>query len=265
VAGASPDRASWPNEQAPPSTEHGQLIRKLESITNLSDEDREALARLPLTVRSIPADTDIVRQGDRPAECCLMLDGFACRYQTTDEGRRQILSFHIPGDIPDLQSLYLSVIDDYLGTLVPTRAAFIPHQALYALFRERPELAGAFWRETLVDGAIFRRWILNVGRHEAYARIAHLFCELLLRLKAVGLATDDTMEMPATQAELADALGITTVHVNRTLMALRKAGPITLRGGTLTVNDWDALAAAGDFDPAYLHLSAKPGGPGARG
>lgn len=255
MGGASPGRTTWSNEQASPSSEHDRLIRKLERNTKLTDEDREALGRLPMMVRSIPADTDIVRQGDRATECCLILDGFACRYQTTDEGRRQILSFHIPGDIPDLQSLYLSVIDDYLGTLVPTRAAFISHQALYALFRARPELAGAFWRNTLIDGAMFRRWILNVGRHEAYARIAHLFCELLLRLQAVGLATDNTMEMPATQAELGDALGITTVHVNRTLMALRKAGLITLRGATLTVNDWDALVAAGDFDPAYLHLS----------
>jgi CRP-like cAMP-binding protein len=205
-------------------------------------------------VRSIPPDTDIVRQGDRPAECCLILEGFACRYQTTDLGKRQILSFHVPGDMPDLQSLYLSVIDDNLGTLVPTRAAFIPHRALYALFGDRPELTGVFWRNTLIDGALFRRWVLNVGRHDAYARTAHLFCELLVRLKAVGLVTDDTIDLPVTQAELADALGITTVHVNRTLKDLRRDGLITQRGARLTVNNWDALVSAGDFDPTYLHL-----------
>lgn len=236
--------------------EHVRLVRKLESVVELSDEDRDALSRLPLNIRTLPADVDIVREGDRPFECCLIIEGFACRYETTEQGRRQILSFHIPGDIPDLQSLHLEVMDDSLATLVPTRAAFIAHRAMFNLFRERPGLAGVFWRETLIDAAMFRRWILNVGRREAYARMAHLFCELFVRLKAVGLAEGGTIELPVTQAELGDALGVSTVHVNRSLQALRADGLITLTGGTLTVKDWDALVRAGEFDPTYLHLSA---------
>lgn len=209
-----------------------------------------------MSLRSLAADTDIVREGDRPKECCLIVDGFACRYQTTEAGKRQILSFHIPGDIPDLQSLFLEVIDDSLGTLVPTTAAFISHRALSGLLRERPGLVGVFWRDTLVDAAIFRRWILNVGRREAYERTAHLFCELVTRLQTVGLADDRTIELPVTQAELGDALGISTVHVNRSLQALRSDELITLRGGTLIINDWERLVQVAEFDPTYLHLSS---------
>ncbi len=246
-----------PARSAEGSPEHARLVRKLESIVDLDEADREALGRLPLTVRVLPADTDIVRQGDRPSQCCLLLEGLACRYLTTEEGKRQILSFHIPGDIPDLQSLHLKEIDDNLGTLVPSRVAFIAHGALLDLFRERPNLVGVFWRDTLITAAMFRRWILNVGRRDAYGRMAHLLCELVTRLKSVGLADGWSIELPVTQAELGDALGISTVHTNRSLQALRADGLVSLRGGSLTVKDWDGLVRAGEFDPTYLHL-ARP-------
>ena len=233
------------------------LIRRLESIAELSDDDRAALAELPLVPRTVAADVDILREGDRPSECCLIIEGFVARYQTTEEGARQILSFHIPGEMPDLQSLYLRVIDDNLGTLVPTRAAFIPHHALLELFEARPNLASLFWRKTLIDAAIFRRWILNLGRREAYGRMAHLFCELFVRLKAVGLADDHTIELPVTQAELGEALGLSTVHVNRSLQALRADGLVTLRGGRLTIGDWESLVSAAEFDEVYLHLAKR--------
>lgn len=239
------------------SPEHLRLIRKLESILELSDADRDALSGLPLTVRSLPAHFDIVREGDRPSQCCLILEGLTCRYQATPEGRRQILSFYIPGDIPDFQSLHLRVIDDNLGTLTPTKVAFISHRAAFDLLRERPELLHVFWRATLIDAAITRRWVLNVGRREAYGRTAHLFCELFVRLQSVGLSNGHSIELPLTQMELGDALGISTVHVNRSLQALRADGLITFKGGVLTVDDWEGLVRAGAFDPKYLHLSDK--------
>lgn len=230
------------------------LVRKLESIFALSPEERRALDGFNATIRTLPADHDIVRDGDRPSECCLILEGFACRYKLTRAGKRQIFSFHIAGDIPDLQSLHLGVMDHSLGTLTPSRLAFIPHDAVRDLTARFPRLAAAFWRDTLIDAAVFREWMLGLGRREAYGRIAHLLCELLVRFSAVGLANGRAYAMPITQAELGDALGLSTVHVNRTLQELRRDGLITTHAATVTVQDWDRLKAAGEFDPTYLHL-----------
>jgi len=161
--------------------------------------------------------------------------------------------YKAPGDIPDLQSLHLKTLDNSVGTLTLCRVGFIQHEDLRELCHAQPRIADAFWRETLVDGAIFREWMLNVGRREAYGRLAHLLCEMVSRLQAVGLVQDHICELPITQSELGDALGISTVHVNRTLQDLRSAGLITLRGGSLEVLDWDGLKRAADFDATYLH------------
>ena len=167
------------------------------------------------------------------------------------------MSFYIPGDIPDLQSLHLDVMDHNIGTLVPTRVAFIPHGAMHEVTRRYPALAAAFWRDTLIDAAIFREWIVNVGRRPAYARMAHLIAELAAKFKSVGLITDWSFELPVTQEELGDALGLSTVHVNRTLQELRGDGLIRSEGKTLFIEDWEALKRAGEFDPTYLHLRDK--------
>jgi CRP-like cAMP-binding protein len=213
-----------------PDADLNPLARKLESIVTLGDEEREAVLRLFVTVRTLRADQDIVRDQDRPSQCCLILDGFAFRYKMLGEGKRQILSFHIPGDIPDLQSLHLEVMDHSLGTLTETKVAFIPHDVVRAFVRAHPRLGDIFWRETLIDAAIFREWVTNVGRREAYGRIAHLFCELFMRLRAVGLHNGESYAMPITQAELADATGLSTVHVNRTMQELRANGLISTKG-----------------------------------
>jgi CRP-like cAMP-binding protein len=233
------------------------LIRKLESIAPLGPEEKAALQRLPLRLRTVAADQDIVREGDTPSECCLLVEGFACRYNMTAEGKRQILSFHISGDIPDLQSLHLSVMDHSLGTLIPCKLAFIQHDDLRSLMRHHPRLGDLFWRDTLIDAAVFRQWVVNVGRRQAPARMAHVLCELLVRLRAVELVEDHAFNLPVTQAELADALGISTVHVNRVLQELRGKGLISLHGASLKVLDWERLQAAGEFDPTYLHLVKK--------
>ena len=230
------------------------LIRKLESTFVLSDDEKAALENMPMHVQDLRADQDIVREGDRPSRSCLVLDGYAATYKMTGDGKRQIMDFHIPGDIPDLQSLHLKVLDNSLGTLTQCRVGFIQHEVLRDLCRRYPRLNDALWRQTLIDAAIFREWMANIGRRDAYNRIAHLFCEWVVRLRTVGLVRDHTCELPMTQSELGDAMGISTVHVNRVLQELRGDGLISLRGSTLRVLDWEQLTQVGDFDPTYLHL-----------
>jgi CRP-like cAMP-binding protein len=228
------------------------VIRKLNSVFTLTGSEREAVERLPIQVQHLRADQDIVREGDRPVRCFALLDGFAASFKLTGEGKRQILAFHIPGDLPDLQSLHLSELDCSVGTITPCKLGFIQHEPLRELCAVQPRIASAFWRDTLIEAATFREWT-NVGRREAHARLAHVFCELVVRMRAVGLAEDHRCELPMTQMELADATGISTVHVNRTLQELRRK-LITLKGGKLQVLDWLRLKEAGDFDPRYLHL-----------
>jgi len=200
---------------------------------------------------------DIVRAGDQPSRSCLLLSGFACVYKLTGDGKRQIVGFSIPGDIPDLQSLHLEVLDNSLSTLTLCRVGFITHEALRDLCERYPRITSAFWRETLIDAAIFREWVINVGQREAYSRMAHVFCELIVRLRAVGLVEDHACTLPITQGEFADAIGVSTVHVNRVLQEMRANGIIELSGDRLKVPDWETLKRAGDFDPIYLHLKRE--------
>ncbi len=232
------------------------LVHKLESITTfaLSEDEKAALAALPTQVTDLGADQDITREGDRPSRCGVLLEGFACTYKETRDGKRQIMALHIPGDIPDLQSLHLGTLDNSIGTITPCKVGFVQHAALRELCHGYPRIADAFWRVTLIDAAVFREWMLSNGRREAHDRMAHLLCELVTRLRAVGLAQDYACELPVTQVELGDATSLSPVHVNRTLQELRGAGLITLQGGKLRVNDWEGLKEAAGFDPAYLHL-----------
>ncbi|WP_298951684.1 Crp/Fnr family transcriptional regulator [uncultured Methylobacterium sp.] len=238
------------------------LLRKVESIAlfPLSDDERAALLAVPMQVAVIGPRQDIVRERDRPSRCFTLLEGFACCYKTTDAGLRQVMAYYVPGDVPDLQSLHLKVLDNSLATVTRCRIGFIQHDAMRALLRDHPRLVEVLWRLTLIDGAIVREWVLNIGRREAKARLAHLFCEMATRLKAVGLLEGRSCDLPMTQAELADALGLSTVHINRTLQDLRGTGRIVFQGGRLTVNDWDGLAADGEFDPCYLHLKQADAG-----
>ena len=232
------------------------LIRKLESIFRLTDDERQALEALPMQIVAFKENQDIVRVGDRPSRSCLILSGLTCTYKLTGDGKRQIQAFNIPGDTPDLQSLHLQVLDNSLGTITPCSVGFISHEALSKLCERHHRIARAFWRETLIDGAIFREWMTSIGQRDAYPRVAHLMCEMLVRLRAVGLADRNSCNWPITQAEIGDALGITTVHVNRVLQAMRADGLIELKGERLNVPDWDRLKEAGDFEPTYLHLES---------
>jgi CRP-like cAMP-binding protein len=177
-------------------------------------------------------------------------------------GRRQILSLHIPGDIPDMQGLFIKVMDHNLATLVPTRVALIPHDAMRKLIDNNHRIAHLLWRDSLVDAAIFRKWIVGIGRRTAYARFAHLICEFAMRMDAVGLMEGNTCPMPFTQADMADALGLSNVHVSRVLGRLRKQGLFTWQDGELTIRNWRRLQKAAEFDPSYLQLDHIVGSDG---
>jgi len=233
------------------------MIRKLESNFPLTSEEKQALNKLPIQSVDIKTNQDIVRVGDQPTQCCLLIEGFSCVYKLSLAGKRQIMAIHVPGDIPDLQSLHLNVIDINIASISPCKIGYILHDDVHRLCERFPRLIPVFWRETLVDASIFREWLLNIGQRVAYARIAHLICELVLRLKAVGLIKENTFEMPVTQAELADATGMTPVHMNRVLQMLRAEGLISTGRNEMTILDWPKLKEAGEFDPLYLHLEKK--------
>lgn len=230
------------------------LLSKINAAGLFSEEEVECLRKLPIQIVQLQPGQHIVREGDRPTRSCLVIEGFVCASKTTGNGDRQIASFYIPGDIPDLQSLHLGVMDISFETITPCTVGFIPHEALRRLCEDFPRLAAALWRTTLVDAAIYREWVANVGQRHADSRLAHLLCEMLMRLNVVKLADKDSCDLPMTQTELGDALGISVVHVNRTLQKLRRDGLISFKNKRLTVLDWKRLSEIGDFDPTYLHL-----------
>lgn len=231
------------------------MIAKLSVSNHLDGEDIRAILSLPLRVQRFAAHEAIVRQGDRPVECCLLADGFAFRSITTPEGERQILSLHIPGEIPDLQSLHLQIMDHDFSTLTSCTLGFIPHSAIKALNVARPNVAAALWRETLIDSAIFREWIVNVGCRTGVVRMAHLLSELRHRLEAVGRATDGRFDLPITQLELGNCLGLSTVHTNRVLRELRNNGLVRTERAAFHLPDKARLEKLGQFEPTYLHLT----------
>ena len=213
-----------------------------------------AICSLPMQFMDIRADQDIIREGDRPQRCCIIFEGMSAWSNLTGTGRRQIQSFHIAGDVPDLQSLHLERLDSTLFTLTSCKVGFVQHEVLHALCKQNDRVCQYFWRSTLIDAAIFRQWVTNVGGRQAYSRVAHLLCEMIVRLKAMGLSNGATAKFSITQPELADATGLSVVHLNRTIKQLREDGLIEMKDRFLKVNDWDGFQAAGDFDPAYLHL-----------
>ncbi len=237
---------------------HHPYVHKIESVAlfDLSAAEREALSTLPMHVVHFEAHQDVVHEHDRPKRCFAVLSGIAATYKTTQDGRRQVMAYHVPGDVPDFQSLHLEVLDFSIAAVSAISIGFVEHSVLRKMFSDHPRLADAFWRTTLIEGSLSREWMLNNGRRESYPRMAHLFCELITRLRVVGLAENFSCNLPLTQYELGDALGISSVHVNRVLKELRDNGLITLGGGKLTIHDWKALAEAGEFDPTYLHLRA---------
>ncbi|MDX6807136.1 Crp/Fnr family transcriptional regulator [Terrihabitans rhizophilus] len=233
----------------------GPLIRKLERLIRLNDDERQALDQLPLRIATFEPGHEITRQGDRPQHCVAVLEGFCSVSKIVGEGGRSIVSFHIPGDIPDLQSLHVAEMDVSLTALTKTRVLLIQHEDARRLCAQSAAITHAFWRETLIAGAIAKEWVVNLGQRDALARVAHLFCETIARLEVVGLADDRRCHFPVTQEQLGEAMGLSTIHINRTLQELRSRGLISWERGDLEALRWEDLKAVGDFDPGYLSLA----------
>jgi CRP-like cAMP-binding protein len=233
------------------------LVRKLEQLTSLSEPEKRALQTAPTRARDATCRSDIVAEGDCPSDVSLLSEGFACRYKLLGDGRRQIMAFLIPGDICDLRAFLLGRMDHGVAALSQCRISHISHQNLFEIIEKYPRVGFGLWRDTMLDGAIYRQWLTNVGRRSAYQRIAHLLCELWWRLQALGRTRGDTYELPVTQTDIGDAMGLSVVHVNRTLQQLRADGLISLRSNVVVVLNWRQLQEAGEFDPAYLQLQPE--------
>ncbi|GJE28884.1 Crp/Fnr family transcriptional regulator [Methylobacterium organophilum] len=228
------------------------FIRKLENFCALNDEERYLIEVLCRHVRRVEARTDIVQQGDEPRCVNLVLAGWACRYKQFADGRRQIISLFVPGDLCDPHIFVMRSMDHSLATITPISIVRLSEEAIDTITRS-PRLQAALWWDSLVTSAIHREGIVSLGQRSAAERLAHFFCELSLRLQAVGLGTEAGYELPLTQQDIAEMLGITNVHVNRTLRDMRDSGLVTLRGRQLTIHDFTALKRLAIFDPSYLH------------
>jgi len=233
------------------------MVRRLEKGAPLGDRDRRALLALPHNVRRIGPGGHVVRDGDRPEYCALLLSGFAYRYKLTGEGGRQIISLHMPGEWLDLQHMFLGIADTSVQTLTEADVAFVPRAAIEELVLSNADVARALWIDTLIDSSIFREWVVNVGRRDSRARVAHILCEFSLRMEAAGLARDHVYELPMTQEQLADAVGLTSVHVNRVLKQLREEGLIDRDRRNIRIVDWKRIREVGDFNERYLHHDAE--------
>lgn len=230
------------------------MVRKLQLWAPLADADQRAILALPYSRRMLKASQYVVWDGDRPQHSSLLIQGFALRQKVVGDGGRQIFSIHMDGDLVDLQNSLLGRADHNVQMMTKGEIALIPIEAIRRIAFERPAVGMAMWYETLVEGSIFREWIANIGRRGAMARIAHLLCELALRLEVAGLGTQEGFLLPLTQEQIADAVSLTPVHVNRVLRAMGEAGLIKRTGRQIAIRHWDSLAAAGDFNPAYLHF-----------
>jgi CRP-like cAMP-binding protein len=231
------------------------LIGKLRRLADLDPADIELVESLPLTIREVGPSHYLVREGKPATECCLLLSGFACRHKLAANGGRQIVSFHLAGDILDLQHLLLSVADHNVQTISEAVIAWIPKTEIRRIAAESPRLADALWRDTLIDASIFREWVLNVGRRDAKTRIAHMLCEFATRCEVAGLGSPQSFRLPMTQEQIADATGLTSVHVNRMLRVLEQDGAIARDRRDIRITNWQAMRRIADFDPVYLHAA----------
>ena len=233
------------------------LIRKLSAAGCLTYHDHAVLTEICSRPRSIAAGQDLIRIGDPPSDVHLVLSGLAYRYKILPDGHRPILAVMVPGDFCDLHVTILGQMDHSIATFTSCAVVDIPAATIRDLTENHPRLARALWWSTLVDEAILREWLVGMGRREAAERLAHLLCELLLRLQVAGIADEDGYDLPLTQIELADITGMTPVHVNRTLRELRSAELIVLKHRRLTIPDVARLKAFCSFDPIYLHLGVR--------
>lgn len=221
------------------------------------DEDAAEVCNLSFTCRDLAPDEDFIRQGDEPDVAALVVSGMVARYHLLTGGHRQYLSFHLSGDLPDAQGLFIDRMDHALCAVGPATVAFVPHRELLRAFRRRPSVGFAIWRETLLDAAIFREAITNNSARPMLTRMAHLFCELFYRARVAHLNNGNTCRIPINLMQLGETLGMSIATVNRTLQQLRASGAMDFRDGELIVLKWRELERLGDFHPDYLHMKKE--------
>lgn len=234
------------------------LIRKLREHSRLTAEDLGTINALSHTVRELNSNEDLIRQGDDPDVSAVVVSGMVARYHLLPDGARQYLSFHMTGDMPDSQALFIDRMDHAVCAIGPALIASIPHKELLAAFNRRPSVGFAIWRETLIDAAIFREAITNNSARPMPVRMAHLFCELFYRARASGLTQGNMFAAPISLVQLGETLGMSIASVNRTLQELRASRLMDFQRGQLQVRDWEGLAELAQFNPGYLHLKKPP-------
>jgi CRP-like cAMP-binding protein len=234
------------------------LQRKLKEHSRLSPGDVAEISSFSYSLRELQPGEDFIRQGDIPKFSALVISGMVARYHMLDNGQRQYLSFHMTGDLPDAQALFIEEMDHAVCAIGLATLASIPHKEIIRAFDRRPPVGFAIWRETLIDAAIFREAITNNSARTMEARMAHLFCELFYRARASSLTKDNTFHVPISLTQLGETLGMSIATVNRTLNALRVSRTMDFRNGALIVQNWRKLVQLGQFNPRYLHLKKPP-------
>ena len=234
------------------------LVEKLSLRDRISPDEIEALQKALEPPKTVAAGSDIVREHSRPLHSTLLISGFSARYSTLEDGARQITEINVAGDFIDLHSLLMKQMDHGVVALTECVIAEAPHSGLIDITERHPHLTRLLWLDTIIDAAIHRQWLVAMGRRSGLGHLAHLVCELYLRLQAVGQTGDLTFDLPLTQAVLGDALGLSTVHVSRLISELRGEGVINWSGGQIDILDWRRLAEIAEFDPTYLRLQSDP-------
>ncbi len=234
------------------------LVSALTERDQLSDAEISVLSGIDWHVRQFPAETEIIEDRSKPRNSCLLLDGIAARAMSLETGERQITALHVAGDFVDLHGFYLKVMDHSVVALTDTRVALVDHAILKEISETLPHLGRVLATMIAIDAAIQRNWILSLGRRKPHGRLAHLFCELYLRLKVVGRVDGSSFQLPISQSTLSDVLGLSIVHTNRTIQHLRASNLVAWRNGEVTILDWNSLSELGEFDPVYLNLFRKP-------
>lgn len=233
-----------------------RLFLKMRARDPVSPEEERVVRESFTEFSEVPPNRVVVKAGVTVNRCTLLVDGYIARYRDLADGQRQIMEIHVPGDFLDLHSFLLKKLEHNVGALTPARLATMPHAAVTRITEDHPHLARLLWFSTLLDAALHRERILSVGRRSAIARVAHLLCELNARLELVGLAKGGRFAMPLTQIDIADACGLTAIHVNRMFRKLREEGLATFRGGEIVLRDHEKLMKVAEYSDAFLHLEA---------
>jgi CRP-like cAMP-binding protein len=232
-------------------------LRKIRARDTISAEEERAIRALVSEITEWPKDRTVIRHGQELSQSTLLLEGWMARAKDLPNGQRQIAEINLPGDFVDLHGFTLKRLDHDIMTITPCRVALVPHERLVELTEKWPHLTRLYWFNTNLDAAIHREWTLSLGRRSAIARLAHLLLELNIRLGITGLTQHNSYDFPLTQIELGECLGLTSVHVNRTLQELRRMGLVDLQNRRVTIHDLHALQSVAEFDEDYLYLGKR--------